>query len=234
MINYDVTNPFNVTQIRHYNNTPLNCHAPWHECWHFKTVKREKKGGSVDCEAVRSVAGACRSGRPLYCTADTLHSASGSCNATTMHHSHLLPPNCAHTHKHTAHISLPLPQMSMQCMWVCVCKMNLRTHQSIERWACSSSGYVCETPEEKQTQSRSSETIMLLVVWNVVRYLLFTTLSSQFPDWARGTEMLERRWLLALLQWDRQATAPSPFRAETLKLTALQRSSTALGRGWLE
>lgn len=38
------------------------------------------------------VAGACRSERPLYCTAGTLHSASGSCNATTMHHSHLLPP----------------------------------------------------------------------------------------------------------------------------------------------
>lgn len=53
---------------------------------------------AVQCWAVRCVAGVCRSERPLYCTADTLHSASGSCNATTMHHSHLLPP----THSPTA------------------------------------------------------------------------------------------------------------------------------------
>lgn len=60
------------------------------------------------------VAGACRSGRPLYCTADTLHSASGSCNATTMHHSHLLPPTLrTHTQPH---VSLPWPQLSMQCV----------------------------------------------------------------------------------------------------------------------
>lgn len=62
------------------------------------------------CEAVGCVAG-CRLGRPLYCTADTLHSASGSCNATTMHHSHLRPP----THTHT---SPRQPVLSMQCVFM--------------------------------------------------------------------------------------------------------------------
>lgn len=69
---------------------------------------------------VGCVEGACRLGRPLYCTADTLHSASGSCNATTMHHSHLLPPTLrTHTQPH---VNLyPTPTKYAWCVFVSVC-----------------------------------------------------------------------------------------------------------------
>lgn len=148
------------------------------------------------------VAGACRSGRPLYCTADTLHSASGSCNATTMHHSHLLPPaRCAHTHT-SAHICYNIFRHKYN-------PSDERSSTSIitsQRWAQRAD---CTTVEHADVQSRCSG--LTSNSW-FLNYTLF----SQFPVWETGTETLERRKLLARSQWDRQVTAPSPFKGDRL------------------
>lgn len=129
------------------------------------------------------VAGACSSGRPLYCTADTLHSASGSCNATTMHHSHLLPPTLR-TLTHTApHQPSQFPSVHALC--VCI---------SWSIWACKIREEVKEeaqTPVDSRWQQRLSLECYTLNTLST----LWDTLSTP-PCWASSQSvwMARPRW----------------------------------------